>query len=202
MYDITADSTPREVFPPVFEPPAFMKKEGGITAMSMGSALHKVTEMIDYENHRTPAAIDGLILMLAEKNLITQEEAAAIDRTKILALVDSPLANRMRTAAASGKLYRETPFVLALPATQLFDEETEDTILVHGIIDCHFEENGKLILVDFKSDKISVPLEKWAQNHRTQLEIYKQALTQAAKMEVAEVLLYSFSHGDTYTFDF
>ncbi|MCL2262228.1 MAG: PD-(D/E)XK nuclease family protein, partial [Defluviitaleaceae bacterium] len=201
LYDITPDSSFREeATRPVFEPPAFIKAEEGITAVQMGSALHKITEMIDYARHRTVEAIEELIAELVEKNLITAEEAAAIEREKIKQLTDSPLGERLRKAAASEKLYRETPFVLALPAEQLYTEAENagEKILVHGIIDCHFEENGKMILLDFKSDRIppAVSLSEWAQNHRVQLKIYEQALAEATKTEVSETLLYSFYCGE------
>lgn len=202
LYDITPDSSFRETSAPTFEPPAFIKAESGITPMSIGSALHKITEHNDYNRHTTPKAIEELIISLTEKNLLTPEEAAAIDRKKIEKLANSPLAERLRKAAARSKLYRETPFVLALPATQLYptlENAENETILVHGIIDCHFEEKGKIILLDFKSDNIpkSMPLTAWAKTHHTQLDIYKQALTKSTKMEVTETLIYSFSRGET-----
>ncbi|MCL2199057.1 MAG: PD-(D/E)XK nuclease family protein, partial [Defluviitaleaceae bacterium] len=164
----------------------------------LGSALHVITEHIDYNAHTTPATVSDLIQALINKNLLTPEDAAAIPQEKIVHLANSPLSARIRKAAAQGKLYRETPFVLALPAIQLYPEAPEeDTILVHGIIDCHFEEDGALVLVDYKSDHITGTLENWAKNHKVQLDIYKQALSKATKMEVKETLLYSFSHGKT-----
>jgi ATP-dependent helicase/nuclease subunit A len=203
LYDITPDSSFREEAVPVptFEPPGFIGAEGGMTAMQMGSALHKIAEFIDYGRHTTRAAIDGLIAELAEKNLLTEEDAAAIDREKIQRLTASPLGARMRRAEARSQLYRETPFVLAMPAEKLYSDVAgeDEKIIVHGIIDCHFEENGKMILVDFKSDKIlpSTATSEWAKRHRVQLEIYRQALAEATKKEVAEVLLYSFYRGET-----
>jgi ATP-dependent helicase/nuclease subunit A len=202
LYDITPDSSFRETetTAPVFNPPKFIKEESGITAMQMGSVLHKITEFIDYERHVTLDEIEELIQLLIEKNLLSAEDAATIQREKIKTLVDSPIAERMRKAAAQSKLYRETPFVLAMPASQIYTQaETDEKILVHGIIDCHFEENDKLILLDFKSDTLprGVSLNEWAEKHRIQLEIYRQALSEATKKEVSETLLYSFACGET-----
>ncbi|MCL1863993.1 MAG: helicase-exonuclease AddAB subunit AddA [Defluviitaleaceae bacterium] len=183
---------------PSFDPPTFMKEESGITPASLGSALHVITEHIDFHVHTTPTAVADLIQSLIDKNLLAQEESAAIPTEKVVHLANSPLGDRLRKAATEGKLHRETPFVIALPAVQLYTEATtDDTILVHGIIDCHFEESGKIILVDYKSDYISGSLENWAKNHRVQLDIYKQALSASTGMEVGETLLYSFYHGKT-----
>ncbi|MCL1882913.1 MAG: helicase-exonuclease AddAB subunit AddA [Defluviitaleaceae bacterium] len=200
LYDITPDSSFREDFSPAFSPPAFFKEASEITPMQMGSAIHTITEHIDYAEHKSETTINELIDSLVEKNLLSLEEANSVERGKIKKLANSPLAARLRNAAASFKLYRETPFVLALSASRLYPEmENNETILVHGIIDCHFEEDGKIILLDFKSDKIphSTALDKWAEKHRVQLEIYKEALEKSTDMEVSEVLLYSFSRGES-----
>ncbi|MCL2217262.1 MAG: UvrD-helicase domain-containing protein, partial [Defluviitaleaceae bacterium] len=217
LYDITPDSTPftergdashhsintagkSPAFEaPSFEPPAFIQAESGVTPMGMGSALHVITEAIDYHTHTTQDAIKELIADLTEKNLLDPEDAAAIDTAKILQLTNSPLADRLRRAE---KIYRETPFVLAIPAEKLYpgimQEQSQESILVHGIIDCHFEEDGQIVLLDFKSDNIprGMTLSQWGENHRVQLEIYKQALAKATQTEVKEVLLYSFSRGE------
>ena len=199
LYDITPDSSFRESPPPVFEPPAFIKAESGVTPMRIGSALHRITEHIDFAVHRTIEKIEELIAALVEKNLLHEEDAVVIEREKIAELANSPLAERLRKAAAEKKLHRETPFVLALNATELYPGiEENEKILVHGIIDCHFEENGKIIVLDFKSDRIphSTSLAEWAKYHRVQLKIYEKAVAAATKMEVAEVLLYSFARGE------
>jgi len=191
LYDITSDSTTVDDFPPEFTPPAFMQAQGGITAMQMGSALHTVTEHLDYHTHTTLPAIEGLIANLTARNLLTPEEADCINRDKIVTLANSPLAERIRNSA---KVSRETPFILAIPAVELYPDalasgkktpEIPD-ILVHGIIDCFFEENGEIVLVDYKSDA-------QPERHKTQLDIYKKAVASATAMKVKEVLIYSFA---------
>ncbi|MCL2456533.1 MAG: PD-(D/E)XK nuclease family protein, partial [Defluviitaleaceae bacterium] len=218
LYDITPDSTlANETFSgvayaPIFEPPTFFaereissrgvdSRENAAAAAKIGSALHKITEHINFEIHTTTEKIEEFIFFLVQKNFIAPDEAAVIDREKIKTLTNSPLATRIKNAAAASKLFRETPFVLALSATELFADADDEKILVHGIIDCHFEENGKIVLIDFKSDNIprTVSTDEWAKKHYVQLKIYKQALEKAAKKEVAEVLLYSFARGETVT---
>ena len=244
LYDITPDSSfinANEVQLPTFEPPQFIAATSGITAAKIGSALHKITEHIDFSEHTSIEKIKEFIAFLREKNHITAEESQIIEPEKIKTLTSSPLAQRIRNAAAGRRLFRETPFVLALPAAELYpsegvggsegeggseskgeeaseskserasksegkgaseggSEETSETetILVHGIIDCHFEENGKIVLIDFKSDNIppTVTTKDWAKKHYVQLKIYKQALEKATGMEVSEVLLYSFARDE------
>jgi ATP-dependent helicase/nuclease subunit A len=147
-----------------------------------------VAEHIDVHAHRDTGAINGLISDLVSRNLLTGEEAAAIDREKIAVFTRSEVAERMRAAA---RVYREVPFVMETP-------DFEEAVLVHGIIDCYFEEDGKMVLVDYKSDAVYGDPRKWAESHRTQLDIYKKAVTESTGMEVKEVLLYSFGLGECF----
>ncbi|MCL2188949.1 MAG: helicase-exonuclease AddAB subunit AddA [Defluviitaleaceae bacterium] len=194
--DLTPDSaTVPDTMPPVFDPPAFIRAEQGLTAMRMGSILHAITEHMDYHLHKTPEAVEALIIDLQEKNLLTPEEAHRIDRAKILTLATSPLGERIRNAP---KLYREMPFVMAENASEIFPNHahTNEKILIHGIIDAYFEEDGKIVLIDFKSDHALHTTETDLINrHRTQLDIYKKAVAQATAKDVKEVLLYSFALG-------
>ena len=238
---------------PVFDMPGFIKEEQGITPLRMGTLLHTMAENINLTTDRTIDLIEQLILNLRNRNLITQEEAAAVDREKILRFVNSPLADRMR---ASPRIFREVPFVLALSPQEIDpkrefgvpfssalipreidpsrdtetpistthspreidpsrDTETPistthsplendphrdtdaETILVHGIIDCYFEENDAIILVDYKNDAVRDNPVEWAKNHKVQMNIYKRAVEQATQKKVSETLLYSFSLNDT-----
>ncbi|MCL2500297.1 MAG: helicase-exonuclease AddAB subunit AddA [Defluviitaleaceae bacterium] len=184
--DITPDSTSasdttRETLH--FDPPQFIKATQGLTPLRMGSILHTITEHMDYRTHTTPKRIGELITQLTEKNLLTNEEAAAIDIGKIETLTRSPLADRIRTA---DRLHREIPFVMKL----------ETGTLVHGIIDAYFEEGGQIVLIDFKSDHAhDISEADLITRHKVQLDIYKKAIAQATAKVVKEVLLYSFALG-------
>ncbi|MCL1877265.1 MAG: PD-(D/E)XK nuclease family protein, partial [Defluviitaleaceae bacterium] len=196
LYDITPDSSFQEEPPPTFEPPEFIRGAAGVTEAQLGSAMHVIVEHIDFEKHVTQEKIVEFLGELVAKNLLKSDVAEAVDCGKIEELVNSKLGERMRNAAECDRLFREVPFVLALEASKLYGENGgQEKILVHGIIDCHFEEEGKIVLVDFKNDFIphGTELDEWAKKHRTQLEIYKEALEKSSEQAVDEVLLYSFS---------
>jgi len=189
LYDITPDSTIHQDQAPSFAPPNFMKAESGPTPMELGSALHTVVEHIDYNKHTTPQEIESLIQTLTEKNLLSPEIATFIDRAKIETLIHSPLADRIRKA---GQMYREVPFVLAIAASEIYPENlnsAHEKILVHGIIDCYFQEDNKIVLLDFKSGANP-------KDHKVQMDIYKKAIAEATALEVKEVLIYSFALGE------
>jgi len=192
LYNITPDATIHNDSAPNFEAPAFIRGKG-LTPMQIGSILHTIVEHLDYHRHTTPTTIEELIKDLVTRNFLSEEEATKVNRKKINTLVNSNLADRMRKAK---KIYKETPFVLALLANTLYDlpkEQENERILVHGIIDCYFEEDGQIVLLDYKSDAWQGSPQEWANTHKVQMQIYKQALEEATKLRVKEVLLYSFS---------
>ncbi len=69
-------------------------------------------------------------------------------------------------------------------------EGSRERILIQGIIDLYFEEDGKLILVDYKTDRTG-NAEDLIPRYRTQLHYYRRALEQAAGGTVAETYIYS-----------
>jgi ATP-dependent helicase/nuclease subunit A len=189
MYsDLTPDSASLYDSKPVFEPPKFLQDGRGLSASRIGTALHTAVEHLNWQKHITDEDIEGLIEDLCQRNLLTDEEADAIDRGKLLRLTLSPLAERIRM---SPRVYREVPFVMR---SDFFDSGEE--ALLHGIIDCFFEEDGEAVLVDYKSDWVSGSPEDWAATHTLQMSVYKKAVAEATGLNVKEVWLYSFYLGE------
>jgi len=101
----------------------------------------------------------------------------------------------MKKAGASGKLYREMPFVIGRRA-DLIDPawDGSETVLIQGIIDAYFIEDGRIILTDYKSDRVREGEEgSLVRRYLTQFELYARALKDLLQMEVAECWLYSLS---------
>mgnify|MGYP000520820720 CR=1 FL=1 len=57
------------------------------------------------------------------------------------------------------------------------DAKTDDFVVVQGIIDVYFEEEDKIILVDYKTDRVREGEEDiLIRRYRAQMESYQQAL--------------------------
>ena len=122
-------------------------------------------------------------------------EAAALVRGSDLAkLTASSLGKRMQRAAAAGKLYREKQFVIGIPAREMGDWDSDERILIQGIIDAFFEEDGKLVLVDYKTDYVENS-DILIRRYEAQVRYYTRALEQMTGKRVAERYLYSFRFG-------
>ena len=115
---------------------------------------------------------------LEEREILTAAEHAAIDPEMLTGFANSPLGRRI---AASAEVHRETPF------TYTYHLDGRD-VLVQGIIDCWFvEEDGKIVLVDYKSN---MHTEEIRALYQMQLDLYKEALEGLTGKKVKESYLY------------
>jgi len=103
-----------------------------------------------------------------------------VDPRKIAAFCESELYARMRSAR---RLWREMPFSFSLPAEEVYADMPEgreaagEAVLVQGVIDCLFEEEDGLVLVDYKTDaEKGRGWEAAAGEHRFQIETYGAAI--------------------------
>ena len=71
-------------------------------------------------------------------------------------------------------------------------------MIVQGIIDVCFIEDGKYVLADYKTDRVQ-KMSELVEKYHVQLESYKQALEQISKIPVSEMIIYSIELQDEIT---
>ena len=174
--------------------PAFMSS-GGLTPAQRGTATHKFMQFSDYYAAR--ADIESELARLVDGGFLSEEEGKAVNISAVKRFFMSSLADRI---FASDNVMREKKFAALFPAKffypELTDEAAEEKIVVQGIADCVFVEDGKLVIVDYKTDT-GVDAEALLDRYSAQLGIYREALSQALGMPVKETLLYSFFMNST-----
>ena len=107
----------------------------------------------------------------------------------------------MRKAAENGKLYREQPFVMGISAARVEEKfPSEEKVLIQGIMDAFFEEEGEMVLVDYKTDSIKTGAEL-TERYQTQVEYYREALEKLTGKKVKESILYSFALNESIVVD-
>ena len=160
-----------------------------------GTAYHRLMECLDYTHAEDVHQIQKQIRMLTDSRKMSPEEAQCIRIADILAFVDSKLGQRMKTAAEQNALYREQPFVIAQKMNQIEAAwNGEETVLVQGIIDAYFIEDDEIVLVDYKTDKVSPGGEQdLIDLYHIQLEDYAAALERMLQKKVKETYIYSFT---------
>ena len=202
----------------VFEPeeeeliPKFLRgtDEEEKTGASRGTVYHHFLECLDYgklrpgatEEERT-AFVEAERKRMLEKGLMTREDDACMYTPDFVRFLACGLGQRMKAASDAGTLHREQPFVMDIPAKDIDSQWPEgENILVQGTIDAYFSEEGKYVLVDYKTDRIHSldadgnPDEReLVEKYHKQLEYYAAALTRITGTEVGEMYIYSVRLG-------
>lgn len=184
--------------------PAFMreKEKENISGTTRGSAFHRVMELLDFQMllagwdelayAEQKLRLQDVLDKLVEEGRLTEEYYQAVSLKKILNFLSTDLAKRMCEADKKGQLYREQPFVYGIEANRLNQEfPQEEKVLIQGIVDVFFIEDGALVLADYKTDVIATG-EDLMERYRTQLDYYAEALQKMWHLPVKEQILYSF----------
>ena len=172
--------------------PDFVQEKESINGSYKGSVYHKVLELIDFEKVKSVKDLNDEIDRMEAEGHITALENSIIYRKDIMDFIDSPLTKRMIEAKNKGLIFKEQPFVIGKKASDLIEGcRSSETLLVQGIIDLFFEEKGDIILVDYKTDRVSSEAEL-VDKYKVQLDLYAKALEMMKGKKVKEKLIYSF----------
>ena len=198
--------------------PSFIQeKEETITGAVRGNAFHRVMELIDYpalyasifdalpenaevftkhvkeKNMALKVRLEEMLDAQVQSGRLTEQYRDAVSMRKLLSFFTDTIGYRMWRASAAGLLFREQPFVYGIAANRLNPEfSSEEKVLIQGIIDAFFEEDGKVILLDYKTDRVETP-EQLMDRYKAQLDYYTEAIEHIYGKKVEEKILYSFS---------
>ena len=177
--------------------PKFMKEAETVLGTTRGTAFHKVMEVFPFEKlygveDITEEMVRQLLKEQAEGGKLPKEYIPLVSVKKILHFLKSNLASRMIKAAKKEKLYKEQPFVYGIKASRLNKEFPDtETVLIQGIIDAYFEEDDKIVLLDYKTDVIKSE-EELIKRYQVQLDYYAEVLNKLLSKPVDDVIIYSF----------
>ena len=147
---------------------------------------------MDYTKEYDAESLAREIQEKEQAGLLTKEMASCICVQDILQFLASSVAQRMQKASLNGKCYVEQPFVLGVKAGDIYsDMDSDELLLVQGIIDVYFEEDGELVVLDYKTDKV-FHAKDLVDRYHAQLSYYAQALERLTGKRVKEKLIYSF----------
>lgn len=194
-----ADEYNMQAAPSIRRRPRFLEEDTGLTASEKGSLMHFVLQHMDFGSEPSVDSIGKQVEAMVEAELLTEVQAQHVNSRKLINFLQSPLGKRMINAK---RLYREVPFTMEVECAEVFgnlprEGYEKETIVLQGIIDCYFEEEGKLVLVDYKTDYIPEgDASQLKEKYRTQLEYYARALKQITGKEIAGKYIYLFWNGE------
>ncbi len=156
-------------------PPAAVA--AGVTGgRDFGSFVHKLLEWLPFDDTEEAAARIAAMATSLAPSFGLDPRAAARAAAEVTAVLRSPVLERARRAA---RVWRELP--LWFP---------DGAQLVEGVVDLVFEEDGQLVVVDYKTDAItSEQALTQAAHHAPQLQLYGRGLAQALGRPVRERLI-------------
>lgn len=174
--------------------PDFMRDSMAERAVSRGTAAHKLMEHLPIAKH-TFASVNACLKELTDRGTLTKKEAEGIYAANIVDFFSKGLGSRM---LASPRVERELAFNHRVKANSVFDADTDETLLLQGIIDCCFIEGGGWVLIDYKTDYVPKGRAKEvAMSHAKQLRLYKSALEELTGIPVKECWIHLLSTGES-----
>ena len=171
------------------------------SAADIGIAYHRIMEFLDFEKvSGKDGTVDETYIeerasYLKSRNAVEDNVYDSLDLGKISAFFRTDMGRRCIEASLGGKLKKEKPFTLRT-------KRNGKEILVQGVIDCCFEEDGSMILIDYKSNYIrqgashESEIERIKKEYGTQIELYTEAVEKGCGLKVAEAYLYLFASGE------
>ena len=163
-------------------PECLSEEENKYTAVRKGLLIHFILQNLDFKNLNTKTEIFNYIEKLVFEGTISEQDKKYINVTRIYNFLNSKIGKELKQAT---QIYREYEFVLK-------NKEISNS-LIQGVIDLFYvTQDGRVILVDFKTDRINEEKE-FIKRYKIQLDIYKEAINSLTNYTVDKVYIYSFN---------
>ena len=171
-----------------------------------GTLFHRVLAQTDLTKLMTQEGRISELDRMCARGILTRAERDAFPMRQLAVFGESPLCRRM---TASDRLLREAPFIRAFTPAELRrlvpqyplpeEMDEQENIMIQGVLDAAFLENGAWVLVDYKTDR-HFP-EEVVNMYCRQLALYKEALSQITQIPVKEEILYAVRSGQEIRFE-
>lgn len=160
-------------------------RQGRSTAAEKGTAMHRFAQHADICAARTD--LDGEIAKMTARALT---EERLLDKTALGKFIFSPVADMILSA---DKVHTEMDFLIPYNAALAMGDETyaEDEVLVQGVMDCVLEKDGRITVIDYKTDRVP-DMQTLKDRYTKQLELYRLRAKRLFRTENVNCLLYSF----------
>ena len=200
LLDVDQIGAARPAFSAPLGRPRFLQEQQAPKATEVGTATHLVLQQLALNSVPTATDIAAVIHKLVADNVLDANVAKLIDSASLLQFYQSDLGQLIVKHA--DQTQREVPFSLLMPAEQIFtgfDNDGDQSVLIHGIIDGYTIADDEVVLFDYKTDHVT-PKNATAQivdRYRGQLELYGLALAHVLDRPVSHKYLYLLATGET-----
>jgi len=152
-------------------------------ALAFGTAFHRLMERVDFADGE---GVEGVAEEVVRDLDLPPDKAQELTGMAEKFLT-SPFAERV---LACKRIFKELPFSVKI-------EEEGKALLMEGSIDLVLEEDGGLVLVDYKTDKLRGRKgEEIVQGYKEQMDNYGKAVRRATGREVKEIGIWLARSGE------
>jgi ATP-dependent helicase/nuclease subunit A len=175
--------------------------KNNISASERGTIVHMFMQLVDLNRVATIDSIKEQIDDLIKRSVITENQAAEVNPFKVYKFFKSDLGKRM---LKSELISREKVIYSRVNMKDLYFNDDEilrdeaksyddETLMMRGIIDAYFEEDGEIVLIDYKTDFVNEEdTEEILNRYKKQLQLYAKALSELTGKKVKEKWIYLF----------
>lgn len=190
---IDTDESREMISSVVLKKPLFIQKNRTLSGVEKGTLMHLVMQHLDLNKVSSYVEIEEQVKYLISREFITENDGKAVQIDKILKFFKTDLGQRMKNAK---NIYREIPFFIEISSIEFYKDLPKELyenekVLVQGIIDCYFEEDDKLVLLDYKTDFVE-DINKVKEKYILQIYYYKRALEKMSGKFIKNTYLYLF----------
>ena len=184
LYDEETAQTKRYALPTASKPLPGLRPDPQATAVRRGVATHRAMSLVSLDKLRglhgpqLSRTLEGILGQMEEEGRLQNQERLQIDLPCMLAFFESELGQRLLLAQV---VQREWSFSLLV----------EEGLVLQGVLDCCFMEDGAWVLIDYKTDR-ALPGDILAL-YRDQMRWYMRALRDITELPVKQAVLYALS---------
>ena len=172
-----------------------------ISPQERGTIVHLVMELLDLSKINTIDEIKAQINDLIKREIISEKQSLIINPFKIYKFFKSNIGKR---ALKSHFIKREQSIYSQIKMSDIYlnNEDVQnnrviydkESLMLRGIIDLYFEEDGEIVIVDYKTDYIDEDNKQDViDRYKKQLELYADALNRLTGKKIKDKYLYLFN---------
>lgn len=174
--------------------PSFMRMDE--KPAERGTLMHAVLEELNLREGIKGSVndyVEAELLRIQQKRRISSNQLSLVDKGALIWFLGSDLGERL---FSSSRVERELSLSIPLPAMEMLNTSSTEPVMLQGVLDCCFIENGKWVLLDFKTDRqqFGVTADEAAKSHERQLTLYARALSTLTNIPVAQKIAVLLSY--------
>ncbi len=191
----------------LFEASGEKSEKTSISPTKRGTIVHKIMELLPFKEITTKRELCDAMEEVQRIYPDSGDVSAAWVCKKAEQFLFSPVGEKVRSLDRKGRLYKELPFTVGLPAALIYPDcadgpDARERIVVQGVIDLCGEDEEGFWLLDYKTDSIRKGEEGvLLDRYQTQMVYYKTALEQIYHKKVSHIYLFSFALGECIKVD-